>query len=972
MLIGLLLGSNIFIALCYFIIACLIFRVLLQGQQHLLKNPLVLATVGIFFFCSLGHSGHVVMMAMGSAHSNQTLLSIQVAFDLLTAVTAGIYIALRRNYSFLVEGPLLLAQTQNQLRDANSELARVNSNLESLVAERTAELLQSNQQLECEISDRKQAEAALRQSEEHFRQLAETIDDVFFLNAGQANEMLYVSPAYEKIWGRSCESLYEQPQSWMESIYPEDLDSVRVAFEQQNRQKLNFDKEFRIVIPDGSIRWIWYRCYPICHQTGELQRIVGMAEDITERKQTEAALQESESRFRQITENMDEVFWMLDAKQNQLLYVSPAYEKIWGRSCESLYQQHSSFLETIHPEDRDRIRVAAEQHIRRDGEEYRIVLPNGVVRWIRECSYPLLDSEGQVYRIIGFSEDISQRKQTEIDLQRQNLRSQMLAEITLKLRQSLHLEEILQTTVTEVREFLQTDRVIIYQLFPDGSGVVVNEAVTPNWPIILQQQITDNCFPESYIEMYRQGRIRAIADLEKSDLNRCHVEMLQQFAVKANLVVPILQGESLWGLLIAHECAHPRQWTQFECELLQQLANQVGIALSQAQFLAALRESENKYRSVVNNVKEVIFQTDVNGYLTFLNPAWTDITGYPVETSIGKHFVDYIHPSDRPAILTAGFWELHPPSNLQSTLNHQPSYYRQEIRFQTQAGGVRWLDIHAQLTFAADDGIIGTSGTLNDITERKRAEAEIRKALKQEQELSELKSRFVSMTSHEFRTPLSTILTSAELLEIYRHSFSEDKQLKHLHRIQTSVQHMTQMLNDVLVIGKAEAKKLEFNPAPLHLVTFCNNLVEEMQLSAGSSHTITFVHQGQCYATGMDERLLRHILTNLLSNAIKYSTPSSIVHLELTCQAGKAVFQIQDTGIGIPLEDQKHLFDSFYRAGNVGTIPGTGLGLAVVKKCIDLHGGNIAVHSKVGEGTMFTVTLPLNPWSLTHDQDSSN
>jgi signal transduction histidine kinase len=245
------------------------------------------------------------------------------------------------------------------------------------------------------------------------------------------------------------------------------------------------------------------------------------------------------------------------------------------------------------------------------------------------------------------------------------------------------------------------------------------------------------------------------------------------------------------------------------------------------------------------------------------------------------------------------------------------------------------------------------------VTERKQAEEEIRRALEKEKELNELKSRFVSMASHEFRTPLTGILSSAELLQEYGARWTEERKLVHLRRIQTSVQHMTSLLNDVLVIGKADAGKLEFKPARLDLVKFCGELVEEMQLSAGAKHTLTFASQVKSAPASMDENLLRHIVSNLFSNAIKYSPQGGEVQCTLTCQADQAILQVKDQGIGIPLEDQAHLFETFHRASNIRNIPGTGLGLAIVKRSVDAHGGTINVSSQVGVGTTVTVTLPL-------------
>lgn len=254
---------------------------------------------------------------------------------------------------------------------------------------------------------------------------------------------------------------------------------------------------------------------------------------------------------------------------------------------------------------------------------------------------------------------------------------------------------------------------------------------------------------------------------------------------------------------------------------------------------------------------------------------------------------------------------------------------------------------------------------LRDITQRVQAEAEVRKALEKEQELSLLKSGFINTTSHEFRTPLTTISLSAGLLETYAAKWAEAKKQTHWQRINTAVQHMTQMLYDLLLMAHAESDKLEFNPKPLALEPFCQELIAQMQLIAGDRHTLTFVSQGECLDTGMeglpllDDKLLRHILTNLLSNAIKYSPLGGPIQLELTGKCQQVIFQIQDRGIGIPQLDQKHLFETFYRATNVGTIAGTGLGLAIIKKFVNLHSGKIQIESQEGAGTTVTVKLPI-------------
>ncbi|PMB21776.1 ATP-binding protein [Fischerella thermalis] len=228
------------------------------------------------------------------------------------------------------------------------------------------------------------------------------------------------------------------------------------------------------------------------------------------------------------------------------------------------------------------------------------------------------------------------------------------------------------------------------------------------------------------------------------------------------------------------------------------------------------------------------------------------------------------------------------------------------------------------------------------------------------QELNQFKSEFVSMLSHDIRSPLNTILLAAGLLQNSGDKLSTEKKLNHYKLIRSAIKNMTQLLDEASLLGKVDSGRLEREFTLLNLQDFCHQLVEDAQLTAVDKRiTVVFTTTGQPTEILSDENLLRHILGNLLSNAIKYSHPDSIVYFELRFKNQTVIFNIKDEGIGIPLEDQKQLFQPFYRANNVGSIPGTGLGLAIVKKCLEAHGGEITVNSEVGVGTTFTVTLPL-------------
>ncbi len=230
-----------------------------------------------------------------------------------------------------------------------------------------------------------------------------------------------------------------------------------------------------------------------------------------------------------------------------------------------------------------------------------------------------------------------------------------------------------------------------------------------------------------------------------------------------------------------------------------------------------------------------------------------------------------------------------------------------------------------------------------------------------EAELAALKSRFVSMTSHEFRTPLSVILSSAELLGAYGQRWEEERRALHLDRIKTSTNTMSRMLDDVLLIGRAEAGMLELKAAPVDLAALAGTVIDEVRASVGLERELQFAEDCGDAPVLVDENLLRHVLTNLLSNAFKYSPGDSTVHFSICRDGEGALFEIRDKGIGIPPEEESQLFDAFHRCANAKSIPGTGLGLAVVKKSVEVHRGTIEVDTTLGEGTVFSVRIPFLP-----------
>jgi PAS domain S-box-containing protein len=373
---------------------------------------------------------------------------------------------------------------------------------------------------------------------------------------------------------------------------------------------------------------------------------------------------------------------------------------------------------------------------------------------------------------------------------------------------------------------------------------------------------------------------------------------------------------------------------------------------------ARLRESEARFSAAfhASPIVTAVFRVS-DGRLLLANDAFLNWSGYGRDEVLGRTTIEL------------GIWE--DPAERERYWNDvRPagSIRERECRLRNRRGRVS--------TMLASGVIIEINGAdhlltmVVDISQRKQAEAELHRTLAREMELSQLKSNFVSMVSHEFRTPLGIIQSSAELLRDFYQKMPPGEREEQLESIGRNTRRMAGMMEEILVLSRLDAGKLDFQPAALELNAFCRRVLDEVLSATNRRCHIELVLGPDSAQAQADERLLGHIFTNLLSNAVKYSEPGATVRFTVERDGPDAVCTVRDQGIGISEEDQQHLFKAFHRGSNVGSRPGTGLGLLLVKRCADLHGGKLQLKSKIGESTTVTVRLPV--FGRNHEKNSDH
>src|SRR6478672_6203254 len=690
----------------------------------------------------------------------------------------------------------------------------------------------------------------------------------------------------------------------LEQMHPDDKERVAEVVQKASTEGTAYDIDHRICFPSGEIRHVNAKGQAVKNEFGQVVRLFGTAMDISHRKKAEIALQESEQRFRAVFEQAA-IGIVKVWRDGQFLNANQGFCNI---VCYSELELKSRNVGDIsHPEDvaadvesRDRL-LAGE--ICNYSIEKRFIRKDGSFVWTNMTVSLVRDGFGEPSYVIAVIEDISARKLAEAILGQQLKRERLVIKMLERIRSSLNLEEILTKTVAEVRQFLQTDRTVIYRFNPDWSGFITVESVNQNWQSIQGITIKDSCFEDSYASAYEDGRPLAVDDIYKAGLSQCYIDLLSQFQVRANLVVPILQSEKLWGLLIAHECAGPRHWLEIEVECLKQISVQLAIAIQQSMLFeqaqseiadrkqaeSALQESEARERS-----KALELEAAINK----LRTTQAQLVQNEKMVSLGQLVAGVAHEINNP--LSFIHCNLNPARNYTLDLLELIKVY-QHYCPNPPAPVLEKID-EIDLDYIAED----FPKLFNSMQVGTERIVEIVKSLRNFSRLDESAGKSVNI--HEGID--STLMILQNRLKSH------------------SSQGEIQIVKDYQLLPQIECFPGELNQVFMNILMNAIDALEERDKQRSI------------------EECDRH--------------PSTIAIRSYQAAAGFVAVSIADNGRGIPESVRSRLFDPFFTTKPVGK--GTGLGLSISHSIIvDRHGGRLSCISTPGEGAEFLIEIPVRP-----------
>lgn len=850
------------------------------------------------------------------------------------------------------------------------------------------ELLESrNRLLEGQI---KESKDALIDSNDMFRQFAENNQSAIVIREIASGKVLYVSPAYENIWGKSCESLYQDPTSWLSSLHPSDCNRI-IQLYTAKAHVGQFSEEYRVISPDGLIRWVWGRCFSVKNARGEIYRIAEIIEDISDRKKAEIALKESEQRLKASEFLLSSMFersavgMAITDSDGKFIRTNPCYQQMVGYSESELQQM--LFTDNMLPEDiQDNLRLRERVLTGEDTSyqmEKRLLHKDGHIIWVRTTSSKIADdsdSDAQPL-FIGVIENISDRKQAEESLQ--SLVEGSSTQIGDNFLPALveYIANILEIHYVSVAK-LNEDQFESIAVWSDGQLQPTSETiplVDSPWAITIAEgefYFEDNLqqqFPDcNYIKQLDATSYLGIAiNNSKGDmigclciLNNQPIQNMQRANAMLQVFAPRVSAEMERQEAIA-ELYHLNQ--QLESRVEQRTRE---LKFANQQLIVEMAERQ-KLITLVENSTDFIALADCDGRLNYVNGAGRDLLGLPANTQFLSIF-DLHFPEDH-QVVKRNILDLISQDETwegEFRLRHYQTFDAIPVLFSAFPIQNSWIDETLSLACI-----------VRDISDRKKSEEillatneELIHANRELARATKLKDEFLANMSHELRTPLNAVLGMSEGLLSGVFGDLNERQKRSLNLIESSGRHLLELINDILDVAKIGAGKMKLDIAPISIEYLCKSSISFIkQMASQKNIQLRLDIQPDLGLIELDERRIRQALINLLSNAVKFTPASGKICLEVKFINSKdtilpdninfpyaLIFSVIDTGIGIAPEDIGKLFQTFVQIDSSLSrqYTGTGLGLTLVKQIAELHGGCVGVKSQVGAGSCFSIALP--------------
>lgn len=672
--------------------------------------------------------------------------------------------------------------------------------------------------------------------------------------------------------------------------------------------------EGQTIYADGSHASVEISIAPVNRSEKAVTSLVCIIRDITERKHAELAIAEERNLLRTLIDVVPAYLYVKDL-QHRIVVSNEAHSRSLGVDTPTSVLGKDDFA--LFPPAMAAKFYADEEHLFQTGQpiwetEERSLAQDGREIWAMTTKVPLRSIQGELIGLVGITHDISQIKATE----------EALRQREQQLRASQKMLQLVLDTIP-VRVFWK-DRDSAYlgcnRLFAEDAGLLHNTDIVglrdDDLPWLASEA---SAFRQDDLMVMNSGAAKAAYEETLLTASGKHL------VIQTSKLPLRAEDNTIVGVLGTYVDVTLRK----EAEL-------------------ALRESEEKFRQFTESAPIAAIITDVGGSIVLVNQQAEKLLGYTRQELTGQ-FVEMLVPE------TARHNHLHHRTSYITTPEKRRATLL-ELSARRKDGTIFPIDL--QLSYIDMNPTPLVMSFLIDRTERQQAETALKLALAQEKELGELKSRFVSMASHEFRTPLAAILATTETLTFYREKMNSAQIDSRLDKIRQQVVHMKNIMEDVLQLARIQAGRVEFAPTQGELAQLCQEIVEEFESQVPNRGRIIYTCQMPTLLVDFDVRLMRQVISNLISNALKYSPQEQTIQIDLSQHEEQVVLQVTDRGIGIPPADLQRLFEPFHRAANVGVISGTGLGLSITKQAVALHGGTITVTSQVDIGTTFTVTLP--------------